>query len=76
VVTRRARSSAISLSEKRLPDPVRIFDAKLIAVVAIELIQRFDQQVIDRYPDRPRQFELPPKTRDRFGWLVYRSITC
>src|SRR5471030_2794589 len=38
---------------KTLARSCRIFDAKLIAVVAIELIQRFDQQVIDRYPDRP-----------------------
>jgi len=34
---------------------------EIFAIVVMIFLQGFDQQIIDRKPDRPRQFEFPPK---------------
>jgi hypothetical protein len=35
-------------------------DLEVVAVIVVELLQGLDDQVVDREPYGPRQFELPP----------------
>src|SRR5580704_11352695 len=54
-----------------LPRADRVFDAEIVAVIAVEAIQRLDQQEIDRHPDRPAPIGIAAEyPRPRLARLV------
>ena len=50
---RSVSACAISKRCASVPGPGRVLDAMVGAVVRVELVQRLDQHVVDRHPDRP-----------------------
>ena len=60
--SRRASSSATSPRCKKLPGADRAFDLEIVAVIAVKSLQRLDQQIIDRQPDRAAPVGIAAET--------------
>ena len=43
-----------------MPGAGRVLDGEVVAEEPVVALQRADDQVVQREPERPRQFELPP----------------
>ena len=44
------------------PEPVGHSHPQCVAIEMVVSLQRLDEEVVHRQPDRPRQFELPPNS--------------
>jgi hypothetical protein len=52
-----------------------VLDEKVIAVVMVKLLERFDNQIVDREPDRPAPVGISAKQAAlRFGRLIRHGI--
>ena len=65
------RSSATVPSVTDWPEPVGYSTEEVVAVVVVELLERLDQQVVDREPDRAAPVRVAAEqSRPRLGRLV------
>ena len=76
-MSRSDRSLATSHSVASLPEPVGDSTSERVAHVVVKPLQRFDQQIVERKPDRAAPIRVSAEhPAGRFGRLVIELRRC